>query len=122
MFGLQKIDFFDRFRKYNILRVYWKNFRPKYEIFTKFHATLEKITMVVTTNFHCKSVIIGGTIFYIRDYYNHIVESTIIILYYIFLVDIAIQNIFHVPEVLNVQVNESKKIYFFRRIFFFFKQ
>ena len=25
MFGLQKIDFFNMFRKYNILRVYWKN-------------------------------------------------------------------------------------------------
>ena len=35
MFGLQKIDFFYICRKYNILRVYCKNFRPKYEIFTK---------------------------------------------------------------------------------------
>ena len=38
MFGLQKIDFFYIFRKYNILRVYCKNFRPKYEIFTKLTA------------------------------------------------------------------------------------
>ena len=35
MFGLKKIDFFnDLFRKYNILRVYCKNFRTKYGIFT----------------------------------------------------------------------------------------
>ena len=53
--------------------------------------TLKK-TMVVATNSHCKSVIINGTRFYNWDYYNHIVKSTIIILYYIFLVDIAIKN------------------------------
>ena len=56
------------------------------------HRTLEKITVVVTTNSHCKSVIISGTIFYSWDYCNHIVKSTIIIVYYIFLVDIAIKN------------------------------
>ena len=55
--------------------------------------------MVVTTDSHCKSVIISGTIFYSWDYYNYIVESTIIILYYIFLVDIAIKNIFLVREI-----------------------
>ena len=56
--------------------------------------TLKKTTMVVTTNSHCKSVIISGTIFYSQDYYNHIVKSTRVILYCIFLVDIAIKNIF----------------------------
>ena len=55
---------------------------------------LKKITIVVITNSHCKSFIISGTIFYSWDYYNHIVESTIIILYYIFLVGIAVKNIF----------------------------
>ena len=35
MFGLKKIDFFFKYFEYNILRVYCKNFRPKYEIFTK---------------------------------------------------------------------------------------
>ena len=30
--------------------------------------------MVVTTNCHCKSVIISGTIFSSWDYFNHIVE------------------------------------------------
>ena len=58
-----------------------------------------KKTMVVTTNSHCKNVIISGTIFYSRDYYNHIVKSTIIILYYIFLFDIAIKNIFPLREI-----------------------
>ena len=43
--------------------------------------------MVVATNSHVKIVIISGTIFY-----NHTVKSTIIKLYYIFLVDIAINN------------------------------
>ena len=38
--------------------------------------------MVVTRNSHCKSVIISGTIFYSWDYYNYIVKSTIISLYY----------------------------------------
>ena len=47
--------------------------------------------MVVTTNSHCKSVIISGTIFYSWDYYNYIVKSTIT-LYYIFLVDIGVKN------------------------------
>ena len=47
-----------------------------------FYIILKKITVVVTTNSHCKSVIISGTIFYSWDYYNHIVKSTIIILYY----------------------------------------
>ena len=49
--------------------------------------------MVVTTESHCKIVIISGIIFYRWDYYNHIVKSTIIILYYIFLADIDIKNI-----------------------------
>ena len=48
--------------------------------------------MVVSTSSRYKSVIISVTIFYSWDYYNHIVKSTIIILYYIFLVDIAIKN------------------------------
>ena len=43
MFGLQKIDFFYIFRKYNILRVYCKNFRPKYEIFTKLQHIVESL-------------------------------------------------------------------------------
>ena len=38
-----------------------------------YNIALKKITMVVTTNFHCKSVIISGTIFYSWNYYNHIV-------------------------------------------------
>ena len=42
--------------------------------------TLKKITMVVTTN-------------------NYIVKSTIIILYYIFLVDIAIKNSYPLREI-----------------------
>ena len=60
--------------------------------------TLKK-TMVVATNSHCKSVIINGTRFYNWDYYNHIVKSTIIILYYIFLVDIAIKNSYPLREI-----------------------
>ena len=48
--------------------------------------------MVVTTNYHCRIFIISGTIFYSWDYHNHIVKSTITILYYIFLVDIGIKN------------------------------
>ena len=52
----------------------------------------EKKTMVVTTNSHCKSVVIRGTKFYIWDYNNDTVESTIIILFYNFLIDIAIKN------------------------------
>ena len=49
------------------------------------YGALNKITMVVTTNSHCKSVIISGTLFYSWDYYNHTVKSAIIILYYIFI-------------------------------------
>ena len=42
MFGLQKIVFFSYiFPKYNILRVYCKNFRPTYEIFTKLQHIVE---------------------------------------------------------------------------------
>ena len=42
MFGLQKNDFFYIFRKCNILRVYRKNFSPKYEIlFTKLQHIVE---------------------------------------------------------------------------------
>ena len=51
------------------------------------------MTMVVTTNSHCKSVIISGTIFHSWEYCNHIIKYTIIILYYMFLIDIAIINI-----------------------------
>ena len=51
----------------------------------------EKKTMVVTTNSHCKSVVISGTIFYRSDRYD-ILNSIIIILYYDFLVDIAMKN------------------------------
>ena len=54
---------------------------------------------VIFSNSHRKSVIISVTIFYIWDYYNHIVKSTIIILYYIFLVDVAIKNIFPLREI-----------------------
>ena len=41
MFGLLKFDFFYIFRKYNILKVNCKNFRPKYEIFTKLQHIVE---------------------------------------------------------------------------------
>ena len=41
MFGLEKIDFFHIFRKYNVLRVYCKNFRLKHEIFTKLQRIVE---------------------------------------------------------------------------------
>ena len=61
--------------------------------------TLKKITLVVSTNSHGKSVIISGTIFYNWDYYNHIVKSTIMILYYIFLADIAMKKIFPLREI-----------------------
>ena len=61
--------------------------------------TQKKITMVVTPNSHCKSVIKSGTIFYSWEYYDHIIKYTIIILYYIFLVDIAIKNIFPLREI-----------------------
>ena len=60
--------------------------------------TLKKITVVVTNDSHCKSVIISGTIFYSWDYYNHIVKTTIIILYYIFVVDIAIKIVVTLGE------------------------
>ena len=43
----------------------------------KQHA-LEKKTMVVAANFHCKRVIVTGTIFYRWNRYN-IVKSTIIV-------------------------------------------
>ena len=58
----------------------------------QFISALKKITIVVTTNSHCKSVIISGTVFYSSDYHNHVVKSIIIILNYFFLVDIAIKN------------------------------
>ena len=67
------------------LKVYGVNFK-------RIDNALKKITVVITTNFHCKDVIISGTLFYSWDYYNHIVKSTIMMLYYIFLVDIAIKN------------------------------
>ena len=54
--------------------------------------------MVVTTNSHCRRVITSGTIFPSWQYYNHVVECTIIISYYILLVDIAINNIFSLRE------------------------
>ena len=60
--------------------------------------------MVVTTNSHCKSVIKVEP-YFSWDYYNHIVKSTIIILYYIFLVDIAIKNIFPLRQILNIVKN-----------------
>ena len=41
MLGLQKIDFFQIFRKFNTLRVYCKNFGSKYQIFTKLQRRLE---------------------------------------------------------------------------------
>ena len=47
MFGLQKIVFFCIFRKYNILRVYCKNFRPKYEIFTKLQYIVESAPRLI---------------------------------------------------------------------------
>ena len=42
MFGLQKIEFFHIFRKHNILKVYCKNFGPKYGIFTKLQHSRER--------------------------------------------------------------------------------
>ena len=72
-------------------------------------AKLKKITTVVNTNSHCKSVIIIGTIFYSWDYYNHIVKSTIIILNYIFLVDISIEN--SCPLIVTNTVYFSQCIY-----------
>ena len=56
MFGIQKIDFFYIFRKYNILRVFCKNFRPKYEIFTKLQHIVDSaprlINLVELINFY----------------------------------------------------------------------
>ena len=60
--------------------------------------------MVVTTNSHCKSVI-SGTIFYSWDYYNDIVKSTSIILYCIFLVDIAIKKSCLLKGIWNIVKN-----------------
>ena len=73
----------------------------KLKIWRKFkiELTVKKITMVAITNSHCECVIISGTIFYSWDYYNNIVKSTIIILYYIFLVDIAIKNSCRLREI-----------------------
>ena len=47
MFGFQKIDFFYIFRKYNILRVYCKNSRPKYELFTKLEHIVESAPRLI---------------------------------------------------------------------------
>ena len=47
MFGLQKIDFFYIFRKYNILRVHCKNFRSQYEIFTKLQHLVESAPRLI---------------------------------------------------------------------------
>ena len=90
--------FFDEQSKFLDVRFYWNT---------------EKKTMVVTINSHCKSPIVSGTIFYSWDYYNHIVESTIIILYYIFLVFLAIINIFPLREIQNIVKNT---IYFFIKV------
>ena len=67
--------------------------------------------MVVTTNSHCKSVIIIGTIFSSWDYYNHIVKSTIIILYYIFLIDIAIKISCPLRKI-NIKYSKQHHIFF----------
>ena len=61
--------------------------------------------MVVTTNSYCKSVITNETIFHSLNYYNIIVKSTIIILNYIFLVDIAIQNICPLRKIKSIVKN-----------------
>ena len=50
MFGLQKIDFFYIFRKYNILRVYCQNFRPKYEMFMKLQHIVESAPRLINYN------------------------------------------------------------------------
>ena len=47
MFGLEKIDFLKLFQKYNILRVYCKNFRPEYEIFTKLQHIVESAPRLI---------------------------------------------------------------------------
>ena len=77
----------------------WTSQRYRHFRLTEYNPPLKKITMVVTTNSHCESVIRSGNVFYSWDYYNHIVKSTIIIFYYIFLVDIAIKNIFPLREI-----------------------
>ena len=45
--GLKKSSLFYVFRKYNILRVYCKNFRPKYEIFTKLQYIVESAPRLI---------------------------------------------------------------------------
>ena len=49
MFGLQKIDFLLHISKvlYNILRVYCKNFRPKYEIFMRLEHIVESTSRLI---------------------------------------------------------------------------
>ena len=47
-FGLQNIDFFYIFRKYNILIVHCKNVRPKYEIFTKLQHIVESAPRLIS--------------------------------------------------------------------------
>ena len=42
-----KNRFFYTFRKYNILRVYCKNFRAKYEIFTKLQHIVESALRLI---------------------------------------------------------------------------
>ena len=44
---LQKIDFLNIFWKYNILRVYCKNSRPKYEIFTELQHIVESAPRLI---------------------------------------------------------------------------
>ena len=44
--SFRKSIFFYIFRKYNILRVYCKNFRPKYEIFTKLKLSCEATKLI----------------------------------------------------------------------------
>ena len=46
MFGLQTI-FFYMFRKYNILRVYCKNLKMKYEIFTNLQHIVESTPRLI---------------------------------------------------------------------------
>ena len=45
--GFKKSIFFYMFRKYNILKVYCKNFRPKYEIFTKLQYIVERAPRLI---------------------------------------------------------------------------
>ena len=66
--------------------------------------------MVVTTNSHCKNVITSGTIFYSWDYDNHTVKSSIIILYYIYLVDMFIKK----------QLSPQGKIKYSKKHYIFF--